>query len=89
MLELLEHLDSFRRPERLRRFLLACTADKRGRPGFADADYPQADFLRAAHVAAAAIDPARFVMQGLAGPAIGAALRDARVQAIEALRART
>ena len=89
VLELLEHLDGFRRPERLRRFLLACTADKRGRLGYADADYPQADFLRAAHVAATAIDPARFVARGMTGAAIGVALRDARVQAIEAVRART
>jgi tRNA nucleotidyltransferase (CCA-adding enzyme) len=88
VLELLEHLDSFRRPERLRRFLLACTADKRGRLGCADAAYPQADFLRTAHAAATAVDASRFVAQGMAGPAIGVAMRDARVEAIKAVRAR-
>ncbi|MEP7041559.1 MAG: multifunctional CCA addition/repair protein [Dokdonella sp.] len=86
VLELLEKLDSFRRPERLQRFLLACAADKRGRLGFAEAAYPQADYLRAAHAAASAIDAAPFVAQGLVGTAIGAAIREARVQVIETVK---
>jgi tRNA nucleotidyltransferase (CCA-adding enzyme) len=83
VLELLEKLDAFRRPERLRSFLLACEADKRGRLGHADSAYPQADYLRAASAAAAAISAATFVAQGLSGTAIGAAMRQARVNAIE------
>ncbi|MEP6511088.1 MAG: multifunctional CCA addition/repair protein [Dokdonella sp.] len=85
VLDLLEQLDSFRRPERLRRFLIACEADKRGRLGLSDAPYPQADFLRAAHAAACTIDAAPFVQQGLGGTQIGAAMRAARVRAIAAL----
>ena len=85
VLELLEHLDSFRRPERLQRFLIACEADKRGRLGLSESSYPQADFLRAAHAAACAIGAAPFVKQGLGGTAIGAAMREARVRAIAAL----
>ncbi|MEO7758393.1 MAG: multifunctional CCA addition/repair protein [Dokdonella sp.] len=85
VLELLERLDSFRRPERLPRFLLACEADKRGRLGLADAAYPQAAYLRAAHAAARAIDAAPFVAQGIAGTKIGESMRAARVRAIEAL----
>jgi tRNA nucleotidyltransferase (CCA-adding enzyme) len=85
VLELLERLDSLRRPERLHRFLLACEADKRGRLGHADDAYPQAGFLRAAHAAAVAVTAAPFVAQGLAGPAIGTAMREARVRAIAAL----
>jgi tRNA nucleotidyltransferase (CCA-adding enzyme) len=88
VLELLERLDSFRRPERLQRFVIACEADKRGRLGFADAAYPQAEFLRAAHASARAIGAAQFVEQGLSGTAIGDAMRDARVRAIAALRER-
>ncbi|MEO6297607.1 MAG: multifunctional CCA addition/repair protein [Dokdonella sp.] len=87
VLELLERLDSFRRPERLPRFLLACEADKRGRLGLADADYPQADYLRAAHASACAIGATQFVDQGLSGTAIGDAMREARVCAIAALKA--
>jgi tRNA nucleotidyltransferase (CCA-adding enzyme) len=86
VLDLLERLDSFRRPERLMRFLLACEADKRGRKGLSDAPYPQAGFLRAAHLSACAIGATQFVEQGLSGKAIGAAMRDARIKAITAVR---
>lgn len=86
VLELLEKLDAFRRPERLQSFLLACEADKRGRLGHADSAYPQADYLRAARAAAAAISAATFVAQGLSGTAIGAAMRQARVNAIEGVK---
>jgi tRNA nucleotidyltransferase (CCA-adding enzyme) len=85
VLGLLEQLDAFRRPERLDQFLLACEADRRGRLGLAEADYPQARFLRRAHTAAAQVAAQPFIDRGLAGPAIGAAMRDARVRAIAAL----
>jgi tRNA nucleotidyltransferase (CCA-adding enzyme) len=85
VLKLFEALDAFRRPDRLPPFLLACEADKRGRLGFADAEYPQAEFLRAAFSAAAAIDAAPFVAQGLRGPDIGEAMRKARIRAIETI----
>ncbi|MBN8728036.1 MAG: multifunctional CCA addition/repair protein [Xanthomonadales bacterium] len=86
VLELLERLDSLRRPERLERFLAACTADKRGRLGHVVAPYPQADYLRQAHAAARRIDATPFVADGLAGPAIGEAMRKARVAAIREVR---
>jgi tRNA nucleotidyltransferase (CCA-adding enzyme) len=86
LLELLEKLDAFRRPDRLQRFLLACEADKRGRLGLGDAPYPQADYLRAAHAAARAIEAAPFVARGIAGSKIGEAMRVARVDAIAAVK---
>jgi tRNA nucleotidyltransferase (CCA-adding enzyme) len=88
LLEILERMDSFRRPERLGRVLLACEADKRGRLGFEESDYPQAAYVRAAHAAAVAIDARGFVAQGLSGTAIGDAVRKARVQVIAKLRER-
>jgi len=85
VLELFEKLDSFRKRDRLQRFLLACEADKRGRLGLADLPYPQSDFLRAAHAAARAIEAAPFVAEGIAGPKIGEAVRAARQRAIAAV----
>ena len=82
VLQLLERLDSFRRPGRLQRFLLACEADKRGRLGRSDSPYPEADFLRHAHSAAAAVKAEDFIAQGLDGTAIGAAIREVRVHVI-------
>ncbi|HET7359417.1 MAG TPA: multifunctional CCA addition/repair protein [Rhodanobacteraceae bacterium] len=86
VLRLLEALDALRRPARLDVFLAACEADKRGRLGHAGDAYPQAACLRAARDAAAHVDAAVFVADGLTGPAIGAAMQKARIAAIAALR---
>ncbi|HUB91779.1 MAG TPA: multifunctional CCA addition/repair protein [Dyella sp.] len=86
VLKLLTALDALRRPERLQIFLTACMADKRGRLGHEHDDYPQAAWLEQARNAAASITAAPFVAQGLQGPAIGAAMEKARVQAIGALK---
>jgi tRNA nucleotidyltransferase (CCA-adding enzyme) len=85
VLRLLTKLDALRRPQRLETFLTVCEADKRGRRGRADAAYPQAPYLRAARAAAAAVDAADFLARGLAGPAIGAAMENARIAAIAAV----
>jgi tRNA nucleotidyltransferase (CCA-adding enzyme) len=84
ILELFEKLDAFRKPERLPQFLLACAADKRGRLGMADSDYPQARYL--ADLFHAAIQPKAqpLLDAGLSGPELGAALREARLAAIAA-----
>ncbi|HEY9238718.1 MAG TPA: multifunctional CCA addition/repair protein, partial [Burkholderiaceae bacterium] len=55
VLKLLGALDALRRPARLELFLAACEADKRGRRGHEHDVYPQADYLRAARAAAAAV----------------------------------
>ena len=87
VLELLEKLDALRRPARLGPFLAACEADKRGRLGFEEAPYPQADYLRACLAAVQAVTAAPFAARGLTGTAIGEAMRKARVEAIAAVRA--
>lgn len=86
VLKLLGALDALRRPARLELFLAACAADKRGRRGHEHDAYPQADYLRAARAAAAAVESADFVARGLAGPAIGQAMETARMHAIAALK---
>ena len=85
VLGLFEQLDAFRKTERLEQFLLACEADKRGRLGLEDSDYPQARFLRTAFAAAKQVASQAFIDQGLTGPAVGEAMRDARVRAIAAV----
>ncbi|KAF1007117.1 MAG: Multifunctional CCA protein [Luteibacter sp.] len=86
VLKLLEDLGALRRPERLETFLLACIADKRGRLGSDEADYPQADYLRACRDAAAAVSSKPFVDEGLQGPAIGEAMKRAQVTAIAGIK---
>lgn len=89
VLRLLERLDSFRRPQRLEIFLLACEADARGRTGFEDRDYPQADYLRRCHRKARAISAAPFVAAGLQGEQIAQAQRRERIRVINRLRGDT
>jgi len=67
VLKLLEALDAFRRPLQLEQFLLACEADARGRTGFEERPYPQADRLRRAFAAASALDIPALLTQGRAG----------------------
>ena len=87
LLRLLGALDALRRPARLDSFLAACMADKRGRLGHEDDDYPQADYLRAVCAAAASVDATGFVAAGLTGPAIGQAMEAARIAAIASFKA--
>jgi tRNA nucleotidyltransferase (CCA-adding enzyme) len=82
VLGLIEKTDGLRRPERFERFLIACESDRRGRLGRKDAAYPQGAYLRAARDAAATVIAAPFVERGLDGPAIGEAMRTARIDAI-------
>jgi tRNA nucleotidyltransferase (CCA-adding enzyme) len=86
VLKLLIALDALRRPERLTTFLAACMADKRGRLGHEQDDYPQAAWLRQARDAAASVSSGPFVAEGLQGPAVGAAMEKARIQAIAKMK---
>jgi tRNA nucleotidyltransferase (CCA-adding enzyme) len=87
VLKLLSSLDALRRPARLDVFLAACEADKRGRLGHEQDEYPQAAYLREARAVSAAVDAGAFLEQGLSGPAIGKAMETARIDAIAALKA--
>ncbi len=86
LLKVLEKTDAFRRPERFEQYLLACEADAKGRTGFEMRPYPQANFLRAARAAAAAIDSGEIAKQ-LTGSKIPAAIRNARIQALREFKA--
>jgi len=82
VLELFEKLDACRQPKRLPQFLLACAADKRGRKGQSENDYPQARYLSALFHKALEPKTQPLLEQGLSGPQLGAALRQARIAAI-------
>lgn len=85
LLETLEALDAFRRPERVEGFVRACEADFRGRTGYEERPYPQADIFRQAYLAARAVDTAA-IASGRSGPQIGEAIRLARIDAIRQAR---
>lgn len=85
--DLFDGVDLFRRPERFEEMLLACEADFRGRSGYEDRPYPQADLLRRLASAARAVD-AGAVARGCVDKAlIPQRLRAARIVAIRQARA--
>lgn len=84
ILKVLERSDAFRRREHFEKFLLVCEADARGRKGFEDQSYPQADFLAAALAAANTVSAADVINEGAEGAQISRALQRKREAAIAA-----
>jgi tRNA nucleotidyltransferase (CCA-adding enzyme) len=84
LLELLEKVDAFRRPERLELFLLACEADSRGRPGYESQAFAQPDLLRRAYHAAVTVQAQQVLEQGFSGKQVGEQLHRLRAEAIRA-----
>ena len=87
LLELLQSFDVYRRPQRFEEFIMACEMDARGRLGFEQRSYPQADYLRGAAEAARQVAVQPLVEQGHKGKELGEALKAARLQALKAYKA--
>ncbi|QIK37911.1 multifunctional CCA addition/repair protein [Caldichromatium japonicum] len=85
ILDLLERADALRRPERFEHLLVACEADFRGRLGYAERSYPQAEHWRALCAAAAAVDAGAIVRTTERPELIPQRIRTARLAAIHAL----
>ena len=85
LVKFFDSLNFTKKPHQLEDLLLISEADARGRTGFGDRDYPQADFVR--HIAKASLDvdtkaiSAKFSEPG---PKIGQAIYEARVHAAKA-----
>ena len=86
VLKVLNATDALRNPDRFESFLLACEADARGRTGFEDREYPQADYLRKALSIAQDVTAADFAGQELSGKELGNAIREERIAKLEANR---
>ena len=83
MLKVINACDAFRKPEQFENYLLACTADIRGRPGYENDEYPQAELFRRAYAIANAIDAKEIIAEGFEGAAIRDALNAKRIEAIQ------
>ncbi len=84
--DLLQRCDGFRQPQRIAELALVCEADKRGRAGAQDAQYPQAATLLRLHAAACAVSARDLDLAGSSGPEVGELLRQARIAAIRQAR---
>lgn len=82
LLRLLGQLDFVRRPQRLEDFANACTMDARGRHGFADTPYEQADYLRQAAQLLRELSIDELLQQGLRDKQLGRAIEQQRLAAL-------
>ena len=93
IVRLLERCDALRRPDRFAELLLACECDARGRLGLEDKAYAPRRRLTEALRAVQDVDATRIAHEaaerGLAGPAIGAAIHSARIEAVRSREAPT
>jgi len=84
---LLSRCDAWRKPDRIAEIGWVCEIDKRGRLGGEDQPYPNRMLLQHCLQAAQRVQARDLDLSTLQGPAIGEALRKARVAAIRASRA--
>lgn len=84
LLKLLMRVDAFRRPARVEALLLANESDARGRLGFENRDYPQADHLRRAFEAARSVKAGDVAAATTKPELIPQRVYDARLRAIKA-----
>jgi tRNA nucleotidyltransferase (CCA-adding enzyme) len=82
LVQILQSADAFRKPERFARLLQACESDFRGRLGFDERPYPQAERMAAAFEAAAAVDSGAIAEQYAEPSRIKQAIHQARVAAV-------
>ncbi|MFD2113026.1 multifunctional CCA addition/repair protein [Thiorhodococcus fuscus] len=86
LLNLMERADAFRRPERFEQMLIACEADYRGRTGYAERDYPQAEILRRLFAAVVEVDVGTIARSAPEPRLIPERIRAARIAAIKSAR---
>lgn len=86
VLKVLKRCDAFRKPARFEQILLTSMADARGRTGFEDNDYPQAELFRAYLEAALKVNAKALVEQGLQAKALGDAIDLQRREEIEKIK---
>lgn len=82
IINLLNTIDVWRKPERLEQLILVGEADSKGRTGWENKPYPQANYLRRAYQIAAKVTAKDVIAEGISGAAIKDALHEKRVKAL-------
>jgi tRNA nucleotidyltransferase (CCA-adding enzyme) len=86
VIKLFDGLDAWRKQDRFEAYLTACTADLRGRTGFENKAYPQADYLRACFNKANEVSVQDIIAQGYKGQAIREQLTKNRIESIRDIK---
>jgi hypothetical protein len=87
ILKLFNQLDVWRRPQEFEDFLITCEADAKGRLGFEERTYPQANLLRLSVNKCLEVNAKKFVEKGIHGKLIKEAIDIERIKIISALAA--
>jgi len=83
LLKLVLATDALRQRERFEHFLQACECDYRGRPGYQDLPYPQAELLRTVLAAALSVDAGAVARQCTDAAQIKLRVYEARLEAVK------
>lgn len=86
VLKLFNAFDVWRKPERFEAFLLVCEADMKGRLGFENRPYPQADLARRYLQAALAVDVQQVIQDGFEKQGIRQELNRRQVVSISEIK---
>lgn len=86
VLKVFNALDIWRKPQRFCDFLLACEADARGRLGFENREYPQAELAKWYFKVAAQVDVQAVIQDGFEKKAIREELNKRRITAIKIIK---
>ena len=83
IVEKLEELDAYRRPDRFEKFLVACECDSRGRAGYEEKEFIQAEYFSKALEITKEIDIEFLKNKGFQGKELGNAIKKERVKILE------
>lgn len=83
IVDLLDHLDAWRRPERIKPWILCCKCDFLGRKGFENRPFPRADYFLGMFALCSTVKASEFVALGYKGREIGEMMRLKRIKLIE------
>lgn len=82
IIKLFNHIDVWRKPERLQDLLLVCQADSQGRLGFEQRPYPQKEYIAEAYQLARQVDIQQIIAEGYQKQGIKNELNKRRIQVI-------
>ncbi|AWW34496.1 multifunctional CCA addition/repair protein [Mannheimia varigena] len=86
VIKLFNALDVWRKPKRFFDFLLACEADAKGRLGFENRDYSQAELAKSYYYAAMEVDVQQVIQDGFEKQAIREELNKRRIYTIKRIK---
>ncbi|WP_294564637.1 multifunctional CCA addition/repair protein [uncultured Succinatimonas sp.] len=83
IVNLLDKLDAWRRPQRIKPFVQCCKCDFLGRKGFENRPFPRADYFLAIFSLCLSVKAGEFISLGYTGKDIGSKMHEKRVELVK------